>query len=258
MSDLNTSTTKDKAPFRPNAVGRLASTIAVAACLAFALHPSVGRSQTILNGTSGSYSYPSSTCNTGVNSYIWYQPSAYGAGLPAYYCTASAVIYTSPTTYSGSIIFTVGPVNTTLVSGASWYMNKSSGTGEVGGVAGWYPASLVNDRLTCADTMVGSGATSTGPAPGGGWFLQDQVVGQGQATINVLPNTSYCIVVAYAEEEATGAEGKSASISYSLTWTPGPPEGPTDGPLPVWAYGVLGLAMLLIARRQLSFKHSRS
>lgn len=81
------------------------------------------------------------------------------------------------------------------------------------------------------------------------WPLQSTTT---NLTVPVVKGTHYCIFVASQSCGGSCVRTGSVSVQYNLPAV-APPDtsGGGDGPLPLWAYGLLGLSMWWIARRQL-------
>lgn len=227
---------------RFGSMSRLVLLIVVAFGFVATLTPSIGQAQSI-SGSTGSYVYPSQSCRYGsIYSGTWYQPAVLGAPLQQYDCSFDTYVFTGPANYTGPITFTL--------SNSYWGLYKnvaSPGLGSIGVMGGWVPPTITG---ACE---VPTTTTSSAPATGGAYFIN------GQLTINSTQYTKYCIIVAMAVQAAGGMP--AVNINYTLSWAPNPAfaSSPvTDGPIPLWAYGLLGLVMFLIARRQMFSTRARS
>lgn len=158
----------------------------------------------------------------------WYQPAVYGPPQTQRQndCLFTAFQWTAPTT--GQITFTVTKSVYYSNFAPAWYTN-SAYVGMVGGVS-----SITSDPL-CSLSYLPHPQT----------YLIDATV-----TFQAVQHAQYCIFIG---ESVPAGTDLATSIVYGLVWSPAPPAPPegTNGPLPLWAYGLLALAFLFIARRRL-------
>jgi hypothetical protein len=203
------------------------------------MFPSTGHafSPVSLSGTSGSISYSSPTCGS-PDYEDWYKPAALGTPLPQNDCGYQSYYF-----YAGTGV--TGPIKFTLTNGSLPFYNNTAN--DVGFIAGWLPApNSPPDEATCNFIPNPTGTTVLDPELGGGYFIASTVV----ITIPPPGNQPYCIFVGAGYQAGVAP----SNLSYTLTWAPDPAAASspvTDGPIPPWTYGLPGLAMFIIAKRQM-------
>ncbi len=132
-------------------------------------------------------------------------------------------------------------ITVNIGSGYNWAAATAGAgdTGTIGGVASFYECSL-------------------GPGNGVLWYLGNVYGRNGNSTLTtpVTAGVSYCLMGAIGFWGNPGSNSSaypndSFNVSYTGFALLPPNPTPTDGPLPLWAYALLGLAMWWIAQRRL-------